>query len=95
MPCLRSRLLAIVGATLLLGLIACSKVTPENYAKLEAGMTRDEVYAQIGKPDEVSGSGIGNLTMSSELWNGREHRIAITFAGDKLALKSIQAAQAQ
>ena len=85
--------LLLASATLLL-LAACSRVTPENYAQLEAGMTRDAVYAVLGEPDEVSGGGIGKLTMSAEVWHGSKHRISVTFAGDTLALKSIEAAQA-
>jgi hypothetical protein len=70
-------------------LVACSRITPENYEALEAGMTREAVYDVLGKPDEVSGGGVGKLTMSREVWHGRTHRIAITFTGDTLAIKSI------
>lgn len=75
----------------LLLLAACSKVNPDNYNKVEAGMTREEVYGVLGKPDDVSGSGLGNLTLSSETWNGSGHRIQATFVGEKLATKSIEA----
>lgn len=80
-------LAALALATALL--TACSTVTPDHYAKIEAGMSRDEVYAILGKPDQVSGGGIGPLTVSSEHWTGRKHSIHITFGGDKVALKSI------
>jgi hypothetical protein len=70
-------------------LAACSKVTPDNYAKVNAGMTHDEVYAILGKPDKVSGGGIGSFTVSSETWNGGGNVIDISFAGDKVAVKSI------
>lgn len=76
----------------LLLLAACSRVTPDNYNKVEAGMTRDEVYAVLGNPDDVSGSALGSLTLSSETWNGSRHRIRATFVGDKLATKTIEAA---
>jgi len=76
----------------LLLLAACSRVTPDNYNKIEAGMTRDEVYAALGKPDDVSGSALGSLALSSETWNGSRHRIQVTFVGDKLATKTIEAA---
>jgi len=73
-------------------LAACSTVTPENYAKIEAGMSRDEVYKLLGKPSEVTGGGIGPLTVSNETWTGGKHSIRITFGGDKVALKSIDTA---
>lgn len=76
-------------AALVLWLAACSRVTPENYNKLQAGMTREEVYAILGKPDDVGGGGIGRLEMSTENWRGRGHSISITFGNDKLVLKSI------
>lgn len=78
----------------LLVLSACSKVTSENYAKVEAGMNREQVYALLGKPDEVNGSAIGRLEMSAETWRGRDYHVAITFMGDKVTLKSIEKAGA-
>lgn len=80
---------AMAAVTALL-LTACgSRITPDNYAKLEAGMTREQVYDILGKPTEVSGKGIGSLTMSSETWKGPAYRIHITFGNDKVAIKSI------
>lgn len=85
----RYALLAPVAAVVLIA--ACARATPENYAKVQAGMSRDEVYEILGKPDEVSGGGIGQLTVSSETWKGRKQTIHVTFGGDKVALKSIGA----
>lgn len=78
------------AAALLLILSACSKVTPDNYGKLEAGMTQEEVHAVLGQPDDVSGGGIGTLTLTTETWNGPKHVVKITFAGDKMTIKSIE-----
>jgi len=33
-------------------LAACSKVTQENYLKIEEGMTEEQVIALLGKPSE-------------------------------------------
>jgi hypothetical protein len=79
-----------VAATLLLTLAACSRVTADNYAKLETGMSRAEVHALLGAPDEVSGGGIGRMTLMTERWDGRKHVISVTYAGDELAIKSIE-----
>ncbi|MGH8460816.1 MAG: outer membrane protein assembly factor BamE domain-containing protein [Stenotrophobium sp.] len=83
---------SLIGLALACGLAlsACSKATADNYAKLEAGMTQDQVHAILGKPDQVSGGGIGSLTMNTETWNGSSQTISVTFAGDKLALKNIE-----
>lgn len=80
----------IALAAALLVLAACSRATPGNYQKIDAGMTREQVYEILGKPDAVSGGGIGGFTMSAETWNGRDHIIVIDFAGDKVAFKSIR-----
>jgi hypothetical protein len=82
-------------AGLLLALVAaCSPVTAENYAKVKAGMTREEVYAILGKPDEVAGGDIGPISMSAETWKGRKQTVKVTFGGDKVALKSISPSDA-
>jgi hypothetical protein len=84
---LRYWLLAPLAAVILIA--ACSKVTPENYAKVSAGMSREEVYSVLGKPDEVSGGGIGKMVVSSETWKGPRNTIHITFGGESVALKTI------
>lgn len=83
----RYGLIAPIAAVVLVA--ACSRATAENYAKVQSGMSRDEVYEILGKPDEVAGGGLGQLTISSETWKGRKQTIHVTFGGDKVALKSI------
>lgn len=82
------RLLA--AAVTLAVLAACSRATPANYDKLESGMTRDEVHAVLGEPDEVSGGGLGRMTLMTERWTGRKQVISVTYAADQLTLKSIE-----
>lgn len=79
------------AAGVLLLLAACSsKVTPENYAKLDAGMTHAQVHAILGRPDEVTGDDIGGvLSLSKETWKGGKQTITVTFGNDALALKSL------
>ena len=85
----RKLLIATSAATLLL-LSACSRVSADSYAKISSGMTRDEVHSILGSPDDASGGGIGGLTMTTETWKGGKQTISITFAGDKVALKSLR-----
>lgn len=82
----------LLAAGLLLA--ACSAVTRDNYEKIETGMSREEVYAILGKPDGVDAGGIGSLELSREVWNGRETGIRIMFAGDKVTWKSIDSVSA-
>lgn len=83
----RAALAALVcGAAL----SACSRVTVENYARVNVGMPRTEVYGILGTPDDVAGGAIGPLNFSAETWRGRDRTIHVTFGGDKVALKSIE-----
>jgi hypothetical protein len=79
---------AALAAAVLLA--ACSRVSAENYNKLEAGMSREEVYGILGKPDQVEGSGLGKLTISSETWRGGGQRIELSFIGGQLATMSLR-----
>jgi hypothetical protein len=81
--------IVLVAASAMLLLSACSKATPANYEKIKSGMSPDEVHAILGKPDDVSGGGIGNFTVSTETWKGSKNVIEVTFAGDKVSIKRI------
>lgn len=86
------RIRGLAGATLALAvLVACSKVTPENYSRIGAGMSRAEVYAILGNPTEVTGGAVFSLDLSTEVWKGPEQTISISFAGDKVTVKRIEA----
>jgi len=88
-PMKNQKLLVIASAAALLLLSACSKVNADNYAKISAGMTRDEVHSILGSPDDSSGGGIGDLTMTTETWKGSKQTIRVNFVGEKVALKSL------
>lgn len=72
-------------------LVGCSKANQDNYQKVESGMTQEEVYSILGKPDEVNSGSIGSLTASSETWNGKDHTISVKFANGEVKMKSITA----
>ncbi len=74
-------------------LAGCSRATQDNYNKVESGMSQDEVYAILGKPDEVNSGSIGSLTASSETWFGSDHTISVKFANGEVKMKSITANQ--
>lgn len=82
----------VAGLCMLLAACAPSKATPENYAKLDWTMTRDQVYQLMGPPSSVNKRDIdttnGNTTI--EMWNGRnQDLVTITFVNDKLAMKTM------
>ena len=63
-----------------LALTACSKLTKENYDKLEIGMTQDEVEAILGSADNC-GKTMG--TMACTWGNEDSKHVKIVFMGDK------------
>lgn len=74
----------ILAAGLMLALLGCSRLTLENYSKIEAGMSYDEVTQLIGEPvkcDDVMG-------VRSCSWGDEKRSASVTFAGDKVLLFS-------
>lgn len=70
----------------LLILTGCNPITQENFAKLEAGMSRQQVEELLGKPGECAGA----LGMSSCTWGAKHRFISIQYAGDKVLMFSGQ-----
>jgi len=68
----------------LLALTACSKLTLENYDKLHAGMSFEEVGGIIGKPDACSEVLVGRVCV----WGTEEEGISATFVAGKLLTTS-------
>lgn len=87
-----------VAAALLaaLALAACgSRVSQENFDRIKAGMTKDEVVAILGKPDETSGFSLGSLSGESASWKGRDAAIDIQFANGKVMSKQYGKSEAK
>lgn len=76
----------------MLTIAACSsKVTPENYDKIGPGMSRAEVHAILGKPDDVNAEDIGGLlSLSKERWHAGKKVLTVTYGNDSVALKSFE-----
>ena len=70
----------------LLVLAGCNPITQENFAQLEAGMSRQQVEELLGKPGECAGA----LGMSSCTWGAKHRFISIQYAGDKVMMFSGQ-----
>lgn len=79
-------LLPLVAVLLATG---CSRATATNYAKIQNGMPRTQVYDILGEPDQIAGGSVGPFSVSSETWEGRKQVINVTFGSDKVAIKSI------
>ncbi|HHO47709.1 MAG TPA: outer membrane protein assembly factor BamE [Desulfobacteraceae bacterium] len=69
----------IIIALLLFTLAACSRVTQENYRRLQVGMEYSEVTAILGEPSRCDSV----LTAKTCDWGKKERMITVRFVGDK------------
>lgn len=73
--------------TLLLAVLiaaGCSKLTPENYAKVRMGITFDEVKAVLGSPDACSDT----VGLKDCRWGDEKRGVNVKFAGEKVIFHS-------
>jgi ATP-dependent DNA ligase len=69
-------------------LVGCgSKVTQDNFDKIQAGMTREEVKSILGEPTESSGVGVGAISGDAWVWKKDGTVITIQFVGGKVLAK--------
>lgn len=79
---------ALALAALLFALAGCgSKVTEENFARIEDGMTEQQVFDILGKPTETSSMGALGVSGSSAVWTDDGARISVQFVNGKVRLK--------
>ena len=82
---MRLRAAALAVALLL---AACSKVTQENYAKIQDGMTEQEVIALLGPASESGGMSVLGVSGGSSKWVAQDAVISIQFVNGKVVGKS-------
>lgn len=78
----------LTALCLAVALAACSKVTQENYARIQDGMSEQEVHAILGAPAESSSVTILGLSGTSSKWQSGDAVVTIQFANGKVRLKS-------
>jgi hypothetical protein len=67
-------------------LLACSKLTNENYSKIKVGMPFNEVATLIGQPtscDDVMG-------VKSCRWVEKDRSVTVNFVGDQVILHAAE-----
>jgi hypothetical protein len=82
---MRPVLLAFAAVLLI---AACSKVTQENFAKVQDGMAEQEVLALLGPPTYSSSVEILGISGTHLRWDARDAAISIRFVNGKVATKS-------
>jgi hypothetical protein len=72
-------------------LLGCgSKITQENFDKVQPGMTQEEVKAILGAPTESSAAGIGPISGGTWIWKTGDATIAIQFVSGKVLTKQFE-----
>ncbi|HEY3074346.1 MAG TPA: outer membrane protein assembly factor BamE [Burkholderiales bacterium] len=73
---------------LILLLAACSKITQENYQKIEEGMTEGQVIAILGPPTESSSMSVLGVSGTLSRWVADDAAITIRFVNGRVGVKS-------
>lgn len=77
-----------LALALVLFAAGCSKVDQEHYSRIQNGMTEQQVYDILGKPDETSSGGLLGVSATSAKWVSGDAEIAIQFVDGKVVLRS-------
>ena len=89
---LRSTNRTIVSALLAVAIVAllgCSRLTQENFNRIDEGMSFDEVTTILGEPTDSKSIGIGPLSGTAATWDDGKTRIEIKFLNERVQLKSL------
>jgi hypothetical protein len=84
---MRLRFFALAAAVLI---AACSKVTPDNFAKIQEGMSEQEVMALLGSPTESNSINVLGVSGTASRWAARDAVISVSFVNGKVALKTFE-----
>ena len=77
-----------LAAALFLG--ACgSKVSLENFERIQTGMTQKEVVAILGEPTETSAISIAGVSGGMASWQDGATVISVQFVNDKVQAKQL------
>lgn len=82
------KIAAAVALSAALLLAACSRVTQENFARIQDGMSEQDVSAILGSPAESSSSSILGISGTSSTWRNGDAVITIRFVNGKVAMRS-------
>ncbi len=79
---------ALALATVLLS--ACgSKVSAENFERIQNGMTQKEVIALLGEPTGTSSINIAGLSGGMSTWKEGDTVISVQFVNEKVQAKQL------
>lgn len=86
---LRKMFAKSVLISLLLLLTACgSKISQQNFEKIQPGMTMQQVVNILGEPSNVESFDIAGLSGSSASWRDKNSLITIQFLNNQVKIKT-------
>lgn len=91
MPLFSLKGIRIIGLVLILcwALLGCgSKLSQENFDKVQNGMTMEQVKSILGEPTETKSVGVGPFSGVSATWKDKKTLINIQFINDKVTVKT-------
>lgn len=82
------RATAILALALLAA--ACgSRISAENFERIQNGMTQKEVVTILGEPTETSAVSVGGLSGGMATWRDGNTAISVQFLNDKVQAKQL------
>ncbi len=69
-------------------LVACSKITQQNFDQIKNNMTMKEVIALLGEPTSSESINIAGISGTSAVWKDENAEIDIQFLNDRVAVKA-------
>jgi hypothetical protein len=85
------RLILLAAVVCALGLLGCgpSRVNPDNFAKIETGMTQAQVTTLLGQATESSSVDIAGFSGTTSTWKSRDLTITVQFVNGKVVAKQL------
>jgi hypothetical protein len=86
---MRFRIVPFAAALLFVTVLAaCSKITQENFGKIDQGMPERDVLSLLGSPTESNSIDVLGVSGTTSRWVGRDAEIMVRFIGGKVATKT-------
>lgn len=69
-------------------LFACSKLSQENFDKVQPDMTMEQVVSILGEPSSSQSINVAGVSGTSAVWRDKNAEINIQFVNNKVAIKA-------
>jgi len=79
---------SFLGLMICVLLVACARITQENFDKVQPGMSMTQVISILGEPTDSQSINFGGLSGTSATWKNHDATIVIQFLNDKVQIKS-------